>query len=283
MTSTTIAASPHVPASYRGRSAVWRALALKAWRETRTRFTVGTLVVVGICAFFTLMHPWIISRWRLDLIRHPDWDYSPWFYRALEDYPFFIWHFLFEDMLQKAFVVFAVLLGVGGLTREAAYGTAGFTLSLPIRRWELLAARAAVAIAELVALGAVAAAVILSGSRVVGAEYPSAHALLHVSLLVAGALVPLAVSLWVSAVVDGEHAPVLLVLSAVGMFYFLVQPYVDGAPMPLFVRALNMPGVMAGNPGATIADVHWIGMGVTLLVGAAAFAGAFRRSATRDY
>jgi len=50
----------------------------------------------------------------------------------MRDYPFYLWHFVYAEMFQKIWVILAVLLGIGGLSREAAHGTAGFTLSLPV-------------------------------------------------------------------------------------------------------------------------------------------------------
>jgi ABC-2 type transport system permease protein len=265
------------------RAAVWRALARKAWLETRTRFATGTIVIVALCAFMVLVRPRMLVQWPLDKIQHPEWHDPPWWDRVHTDYAFFLWHYLYRDMLQKAFMVFAVLLGVGGLAREAAQGTAGFTLSLPVSRRTLLAARALVGAAEIVALGAVAAVTILLVSFAIGVPYSPSHAIVHNGLVAVGALVLLAGSLCVSSVVEGEHAPALVGLAAVGMFNYVMAPYADGGPTSGMVKALDFVHVMAGGAGATIGDIPWMGLAISLLVGAIAMHVAFHRSAIHDF
>ena len=120
----------------------------KAWLETRTRFYTALVATLGVCAFWTLGHSWIEGNWQRDLIEHPEYNNPAWFLRAMRDYPFYLWHFVYAEMFQKIWVILAVLLGIGGLSREAAHGTAGFTLSLPVSRGtcsntRMVAARAA--------------------------------------------------------------------------------------------------------------------------------------------
>jgi ABC-type transport system involved in multi-copper enzyme maturation permease subunit len=259
------------------------ALAWKAWLETRARFATGLAAVLAVCGFMTLMRPYIVAQWRSDLVEHPEWQNPIWFDDVLNDYRFYLWHYLYDDMLQKTLVIFAVLLGVGGLAREGVAGTAGFTLGLPAARGRLLAVRAAVSAAELAALAAVAVCVIAAGSFVVGEVYPLGHAILHLALILAGSLVILGASLALSAWVEGEYAPVLIGLSAVTLFYFLASPYSDGGDQPGLVRALNLAAVMAGGPGAAAVDIPWLGLAVAGMAGAGAGWLAFRRTRSSDY
>jgi hypothetical protein len=267
----------------RARDRTWRALLRKDWLETRARFATGAVVVMILCAFMVLVRPRMLVQWPLDKIQHPEWHDPPWWDRVHTDYPFFLWHYLYRDMLQKAFMVFAVLLGVGGLAREASHGTAGFTLALPVSRQTLLATRALVGAAEILALGAIAAGTILLTSAAIGVSYSIAHAVLHSALVAIGALVLLAGSLCVSSVVDGEHAPALIGLAAVGMFNYVMAPYSDGGPAPGVVRALDFVQVMSGGAGASSSDVPWLGLLVSLVIGALAMRYAFHRSASRDF
>ena len=260
-----------------------RALARKSWLETRARFVTGAVVVTAVCAFMTLLRPRIVRQWRRDLVEHPEWQNPVWFDDVLNDYTFYLWHYLYQDMLQKAVIVFAVLLGVGGLLRELAHGTAGFTLSLPVARRTLLLVRAAVAALEVALLGVLAVLVIAVCTSAIGERYSLVHALVHVALIVAGGLVALAASLAISASVEGEHAPALIGLSCVTLFYFVAQPYTDGEVEPPLVRALNLQSVIAGGPDASLADVRWLGVAIALSLGALAIAYTLTRSARRDY
>ncbi len=263
--------------------AVCRALARKAWLETRTRFVTGAVVVLVLCTFMVLIRPRMLVQWPLDKVQHPEWRDPPWWDRVHTDYAFFLWHYLYRDMLQKAFMVFAVLLGVGGVRREAAHGTAGFTLALPVSRRTLLAVRAAIGAAELLALGVTAVVTLLATSTAIGVAYEPVHAVLHAALLVAGALALLAGALCLSSIVEGEHAPALVGLAAVGMFNYAMAPFAAGAPVPRTLRAVDLVHVMAGGSGGASGDVPWIGIATTLCVGAAALAWAFHHSARHDF
>ena len=240
------------------------ALCYKAWLETRTRVATGAIVIVALCAFMVLVHPRMMVQWPLDKIQHPEWHDPPWWDQVHTDYPFFLWHYLYHDMLQKAFMVFAVLLGIGGLAREGSQGTAGFTLSLPVRRRTHVAARASVGAIEIIALGVIAAVTILVCSAAIDEPYSAQHAFFHTGLIALAALVVLAGSLLLSTLMQGEHAPALTGLATVGMFNYVMAPYTDGGPVKGAIRAFDFVGVMAGGRGAIAADVPWTGLGVSL-------------------
>ena len=261
-----------------------RALWYKAWLETRTRFLVAVIVTVAVCGFFTLAHTWIENSWQRDLIEHPEYDNPAWFLRAMRDYPFFIYHFVYADFFQKIWVFLAVLLGIGGLSREAAHGTAGFTLSLPISRLRLFATRALVAVVELFTLTVIALVAIVIGSSVMRLPYPIDHGVVHLATLFGGGLVFLAASLCLTEFVEGENTPVVIALGAVGLLYFVMQPYVDGAPLDWFAVPFAVPKLMAGSPDIThFSDVAWVGF-LASLIGAALFTGiGIRRMQRSDY
>jgi hypothetical protein len=257
-----------------------RMLLYRAWLETRARFLLGAVAVAALAGFFAAAHPWVLHRWAQDAVEHPDWHDPAWLHRASHDYPFFLWHFLFADLLQKVWVICAVLLGAGGLTREAAAGTAGFTLSLPVSRRTLFAARAIVGAAEAVGLAAVGALAVIAVSAATGQPYPATHALLHAGILALGGMVFVALSLWLSTVVEGEHTPTLWALAAVLLMYFAVAPHADGAPAPALVRWIDVGGVMAGAPDG---PQPWIGLALCAMLAAAAFGLAARATVRRDF
>ena len=261
-----------------------RALCRKAWLETRTRFLVAAIVTVAVCAFFTLAHTWIENGWHRDLIEHPEYNNPAWFLRAMRDYPFFIYHFVYADFFQKIWVFLAVLLGFGGLSREAAHGTAGFTLSMPISRVRLFAIRALVAVTELFTLAAIALVAIVIGSWLMRLPYPIDHGVLHLATLFGGGLVFLAASLCLAEFVEGENTPVVISLGAVGLLYFVMQPYVDGAPLDWFALPFAVPKLMAGPPDLTQSgDVAWAGFAASLVAAALCTAIGIRRMQRSDY
>ena len=259
-------------------------LCYKAWLETRARFITAVIVTLAVCGFFTLAHSWIESNWHRDLIEHPEYDNPAWFLRAMRDYPFYLYHFVYADFFQKIWVFLAVLLGIGGLSRESAHGTAGFTLSLPVGRFRLFAIRAAVAVAELFALALIALLAIMIGSKVMRLAYPIDHGLTHLATLFAGGLIFLAAALCLSEFVEGENTPVVIALGAVGLLYFVMQPYVDGAPLDWFALPFAVPKLMAGAPDISgPRDVPWLGMIVSLAAAAILALLGARRTQRRDY
>jgi ABC-2 type transport system permease protein len=257
----------------------------KAWLETRARFLLGALLVSAVTAFFVLGHPFMIRQWRSDLLLHPDWSEPAWFPRALVDYPYFLWHFVYDEMLQNAWVVSAILLGLGGIDREAAMGTAGFTLSLPVRRRDLLAVRLAVGGGEAILLGFLPSLLLPLLSRVMGRAYPLPQALAHSALLVCGGMIFFALSVLLSTAVRDENTPLLIGVSLAAVLYFLMQPYADGlTPGPWWSRVLNLPRLLAGPaeihaPG----DLPWKGVALSVAVTIALLGASFRLSDLRDY
>ena len=261
-----------------------RALFYKTWLETRTRFLTAVVVTIAVCGFFTLAHSWIETMWHRDLIEHPEYDNPPWFLRVMRDYPFYLYHYVYADFFQKIWVFLAILLGVGGLSREAAHGSAGFTLSLPVSRRRLFGARALIAVAELFALALLALGAILIGSWIMGLPYPIGHGVTHLASLFTGGLLFLAASLCLSEFVEGENTPVIVALGAVGLLYFLMQPYVDGAPLDWFAVPFAIPKLMAGPPDITRAsDIAWLGFLASVGVAALLVALATHRTSTSDY
>lgn len=256
----------------------------RAWLETRTRFYTAVVVTIAVCGFFTLAHTWIENNWQRDLIEHPEYDNPAWFLRAMRDYPFYLYHFVYADFFQKIWVFLAVLLGVGGLTREAAHGTAGFTLSLPVSRSRLFVTRVLVAAGELFALAVIALIAIVLGSMVMRLRYPIGHGVTHLTILFAGGLVFLAASLCLTEFVEGENTPVVIALGGVGLLYFVMQPYVDGAPLDWFAVPFAVPKLMAGPADiGVVSDIAWIGLFASLAAAGLLTAVGIVRTQRSDY
>ena len=257
----------------------------KAWLETRFRFFMGAGLVAAVTAFFVFVQPFVTRQWRTDRLLHPEWSEPAWLPRALVDYPFFLWHFLFADLLQSTWILFAVLLGAGGVAREAARGSASFTLSLPVTRRRLMAVRTAVGAAEVLALGLVPALLVPLLSAVAGRSYPAGQAAAHGALMAAGGLVFFALSVLLSTALRDEHTPLLLGVSIAALLFFVVQPYADGgAAAPGWVRWLNVSRLMAGPPViASPGDVPWAALAASAAVAAGLLAASFRIQERRDF
>ena len=261
-----------------------RMLFYKGWLETRSRFLTALVTTVAVCGFWTLGHAWVESQWQRDFVEHPELKNPAWLLRAVHDYPFFLHHFVWADMFQKIWVIFAVLLGIGGLSRESSHGTVGYTLSLPVSRLTLFLSRATVAFVQLFTLTAAALALILVLSRFAGLQYPLGHGLSHGGVLFFGGIVFLAASLCVSEFAEGEHTPALIGLGGVGLLYFVMQPYVDGLPVTGFAIPFAVPKLMAGKPDIVrLSDVNWLAMFASLAAAAVFLLIAAHRTRRHDY
>ena len=102
-------------------------------------------------------------------------------------------------------VVVTLVLGLGGLLRERASGTAAFTLALPISRWSLLISRAGVGVFQTVALATIPAWIVPTLSSRIGHVYPADQAWLFAGLFAIVGLVWFAAGFAMSVLLDGEH------------------------------------------------------------------------------
>ena len=111
-------------------------LCWKAWRESQRRFAWALAGLVTLVAAVILMSPGFRSGYA---VQYPT-DPLP--------YAKYVWLALFNFYFQAAWIFAAVLLGLGGLTREERDGTVSYTLGLPIARSALLSSRFAVGLVE---------------------------------------------------------------------------------------------------------------------------------------
>ncbi len=106
-------------------------LLYKAWCETRSRFAIGIAAMAAMTAIA------VIST------RDPRGAAPP--------EPQIV-AAVYGDSTKTTFVMIAIVLGIGSLRQERALGTLGFSLALPVPRSRLVAARAAVGLAEVAAI-----------------------------------------------------------------------------------------------------------------------------------
>ncbi len=137
----------------------------KAWLESRTRFLLSAITMAALASLFVLMNKDV----RADAAPHAT-------------YSQYLWLTIYKGYLRDIFVVVALLFGMGGLARERAYGTSGFTLTLPVSRWRLTGARAAVGVAESTIMAFLPAILLPLLSPLVNEVYPWPQAL-HFGLL----------------------------------------------------------------------------------------------------
>src|SRR5262249_39681944 len=183
----------------------------KAWWESRARFVISAAALAGFCLFTVLFQ----SQMRAHQGLLPG-------FRSVT-YSDYIYKFIYAGTAKGLFVVFILpFLGAGGVLRERAYGTAHFTLALPVSRWRLVATPGGVGLLELAVLALLPAFLIPSLSPLVHQSYPFAQAVHFSVLWFSCGTIIFATTFILSALVGGEFtAPMACII-----LLFLQDPVV---------------------------------------------------------
>lgn len=190
------------------RRPTWRVLAQKAWCESRSRFFASLGLLLILVGYSVLSGPQFLEGIS---INHPDEPLT---------YSGYVWGSLFDFYLQGFWIACAFILGLGGLWRERAAGVARFTLSLPVRRKDLVVIRALVATAEAFIIALVPCLLIPMFSSATGYHYPLEQSVAFAVLLTFGGLVFVGLSILLSSVFDGEYTAFVFGMCVIGTAFF---------------------------------------------------------------
>lgn len=167
----------------------------KAWLETRWRF-VSALVILTVMAGSDV-YEFVVAQRMMPLAESllSGTDGGP-FGAAIREavtvqreFRGFIWYNAFRDNLTSVGLLFAVLLGCGGLLTEARKGSALFTLSLPVTRKQLLGVRIGTGLAQCFAIAMIPPLVIPLLAPAIGQQFSVIDSLAHgLCLFFVGAL-----------------------------------------------------------------------------------------------
>ena len=186
-------------------------LVKKAWLESRGRFIAAAVVLAILGVSTVLRAPATIAGWEA---HHRGETMS---------YALYIWLSLSHGFLQFLWVVAAVILGLGGLRREQANGSSGFSLALPVSRRAHVLSRAVTGAAEASVLAFIPGLIVVALSPLAGFRYPLSQALLFATLLVLGGLVFYALGFLLSEILPGEYAAPGVAMAMVAAFYVLTK------------------------------------------------------------
>lgn len=241
----------------------------KAWLESRIRFFAGLLAVVAVCIVYIRLHPILIPGWVMAM-GQPKEPKPWWLSLGIHEYGFYLWHFLFENKLQQVLVLFAVLFGLGGLSREGTTGVALYSLGLPISRRRWLISRILVALMESGVLALSAVLAVAGASASIHQPFSLREVSLHCALMFAGAIVFTAVGILLSSLFRGEQLAQLLIVALLLLPYVILQEFNRG-PHPSWQNFVNIAGVLSGPWNLTWASIPWVGLVVAWLLAGALF------------
>jgi ABC-2 type transport system permease protein len=191
----------------------------KAWLESRARFLITACTLAVFCLCVVLFQNQIQDRGSpipSGLRSH--------FYSE------HIYNLVFSGTAKGIFAILVIFLGLGGLLRERAHGTAIFTLALPVSRLRLAVSQIGIGLLELAVLALLPALLIPAVSPLVHQSYPFSQALQFSVLWFGCGTVIFAIAFFLSVVLGGEYtAPVtcfiLLFLHTAIALWRPLKPY----------------------------------------------------------
>jgi hypothetical protein len=244
-------------------------LVRKAWLESKGRFIAAAIILAILGVSTVLRAPATIAGWER-------------IHRGEQmSYPLYVWLSLPHGFLQFLWIIAAVALGLGGLLREDAAGSSGFTLALPISRRQHILVRAAVGTAESIVLGFIPLIILAILSPLIDQSYPLSQALMFATMFVLAGLIFFALGFFLSHLLRGEYSVPAVSLAAIAAYYILTR-------LPRFAvlgvfDAMDGKKVLVGHtfllgrefPVATIA--------ISLALGALMIALSVVRTSARDF
>ena len=240
----------------------------KCWCEVRTRVFVSVLALAVACVF--------IVFYQQTMRDHAD---APMTYVA------YIWKSVYNSFGRDLFVLMSIAMAGGGLLQERTHGTLGFTLALPISRWQAVVTRAVVGYLGIVAMALVPAIVVPLLSPQVGQHYPLAQALQFSLLWACSGSAIYTLTCLLSYLMEGEYSAMLVSIPSLMIYGALLQlPWfarvpsfdifhlMNGEDMPFFDETQH---IITGS-------LPWIALIGTLAVSTAFVYAAGRRMQQRD-
>jgi len=235
----------------------------KAWLETRARFLLCLVGTTAICGAFTI-------RTQAQALA----DTPPWYFASVNFYA--------HQYLVGMWILSAVVLGMGGLVREGAVGTAAFSLALPVSRRAMAGVRIGCGAAQMALVGVVPWMAI--GGSTLAAGHPLAwdQVARYLVLLLSGGFVYFSVSILVSSLVEGEYTG-----PTVAMGIVIVSALVPGLVKswrPFSVIGLMSGGDLLEKQRYLLRDPFpWLAVGVSVMLSAALLWMSLRAVERREF
>jgi ABC-2 type transport system permease protein len=251
----------------------------KAWLETRWRFVIGLVLLLFSACATVLVYPEVMRL--MPLV--PEVDVGGELGRRLResaelarDYRGYVWSQWIRQNLAQLWVLFAVLLGTGGLLSQVAGGGALFTLSLPVSRTRLLGVRAAIGLAELAVLAVVPLVFLAVFSQVIGQTYRFSDALVYSASLFVGGAVFFSLSFLLSTLFADVWRPLLIALGIAVVVATVEQFSPDLSRFGLF-RVISAEAYFRGG------GLPWPGLIATAAASLLMLYAATRNIARQDF
>lgn len=250
----------------------------KSWLETRSRFLIGLVLLMGSAIGTIYTYPQVLKLMPMVPAIKAEGEIGRRIMEAAalaRDYKGFIWSQWYRQNLPQLWTIFAVLLATGGAFAQGSKGSL-FTLSLPASRHRVVGIRAATGLIELLAITLIPALLLPILSPAIGQSYGLADAVAHtVCLFVAGATF-YSLSFLLSSVFNDIWRPMLIALGVAAVIGICEQVPIDLARYGIF-------HVMSGETYFRTGGLPWVGLFTTAILSAAMLYGAAVNTQRRDF
>ncbi len=252
----------------------------KAWRETRWRFISAVVILTvmtggNVYTYLATQHllPQVELQ-RKALAESSGLTAA--IREALEvqkDFRGFMWYQAFRGNLTQMGVLFAVLLGCGGLLHESSKGSALFTLALPVTRKRLLGARTLTGLAQLFAVAMVPPLVIPILAPAIGQRFSVVDALAHGLCLFFVGAVFFSLAAFLSTLFSDIWRPLLIAIGIACAVAFAA----------FVVPQLSIFSVMNGESYFRTGSLPWAGLLTSAVIATALLYSAAETLERRDF
>jgi len=241
----------------------------KCWCEVRARVLVSVVALAVACVF--------IVFYQQTMRGHAD---APMTYAA------YIWKSIYNSFGRDLFVIMSIAMASGGMLQEKSQGTLGFTLALPISRWEAIATRAVAGYLGIVAMALVPAIVVPLLSPQVGQHYAFSQALQFSLLWACSGSVIYALTSLLSYLMEGEYTAMLVSIPALMIYGAMLQlPLLSQVPAFDIFHLMNGEdmGFFDETQHLITGRLPWIALIVTVAASGLLVLAAGRRIQQRDF
>jgi len=252
----------------------------KSWLDTRWRFLIPLAVLVINIWGLLIEYPHIANLLRTVHIQPDALSESGVLGRQILEsvaaertYSGYIWYQWFRQNLSQLGTLCAVLLGSGSLLAGSSGAGTMFTLSLPASRNQWLIARAAVGLAQSLALVAVPSLEISLLSPKIGQHYAVSDALVHSMCLFIVAAMFFSLAFLLSTELNDIWRPLLIAGGAAVVLSIIESRY----------ELNGIFRVMSGSTYFFAGSIPWIGLLISAVLSLAMLYGACVNVARKDF
>jgi len=238
----------------------------KAWLESRARFFTGLIAASFITVLYIRLHPILIPQWKLAL-EQANTPKPLWLSLGVNDFRFYIWHFVYDYQMQEVWVLFAILLSFGGLTQEYIQGSIYFSLSLPVSRKRWIFTKIIVALLESLIIGLIPALLIPLTGLYFGLHYPISQGISHSLLMVTvGSIIIIISNFFALVLRSSYYISLSLVLLILGLPYIILQEYARKITPDSVAYHFDISHMMAGPWLLTWKNTPWTSIAILLAI-----------------